>query len=253
MDENSLLYWYPKIRDLVPTPKTAWVKIPENAWAVEWLWKPVPKSFKSKLRQVARDIGYPLFMRTDYFSGKHNYKDTCYVESEDKLMFNLIRLIEANEMTGIVGLPISAIVLRELVELDWRFHAFVGELPIAPEVRYFIKKNKVQCCHFYWVEDAIRFVKEKIDWRKELAEMKDEAMSDTEHRKYANRVAKVIDGYWSIDFAKSRSSDWYLIDMAIGNESYHPSDCKFLSREEREVMLIIEGRKRSILSDIGEL
>jgi len=29
VDKNSLLYWYPKIKDIVPAPKTDWVELPE--------------------------------------------------------------------------------------------------------------------------------------------------------------------------------------------------------------------------------
>ena len=241
-DRNSLLYWSPKVKNLAPVPETVWVEIEDRV--VEWLDKGIPEDFINKLKERAKEIGYPLFMRTDQFSGKHSYKNTCYVKSEDNLRRNLFRLIEENECASVVGLPVNAIVLRKFIELDWRFHAFSG-LPIAVEVRYFIRDNDVQCWHFYWPEDAIRFVEEDVDWRSELHNMVVEAELDVDiHMKYAKRVAREIDGYWSIDFARAKSGEWYLIDMAIGEESYHPSECEFLTHEEREEMLIYEGKKK---------
>lgn len=244
MNKNSLLYWFPKVKNLVPVPETVWVEIPENTWVVEWLDGGIPREFINKLKEKARGIGYPLFMRTDQFSGKHDYRDTCYVKSEDNLARNLFRLIEANECADVVGLPVNAIVLREFIELDWRFHAFSG-LPIATEVRYFIRNNDVQCWHFYWPEDAIKFVEEDIDWRSELRDMMAEAKTDEHiHMRYAKKIARNVDGYWSVDFARAKNGKWYLIDMAIGEESYHQSECKYLSDEERERMLIYEGKKK---------
>ena len=110
---NSLLYWYPKVKDLVPTPKTVWLEV---GCTVEWLDSGVPKVVIEKLKELAKEIGYPLFMRTDEASGKHDYVNTCYVESEDKLPRNLYRLIEENFMHDLWP---KAIVLREFIELDW--------------------------------------------------------------------------------------------------------------------------------------
>jgi len=41
----------------------------------------------------------------------------------------------------------------------------------------------------------------------------------------ASKIAQVFDGYWSIDFCRARNGQWYCIDMAEGNRSWHPK-CK---------------------------
>ena len=48
---------------------------------------------------------------------------------------------------------------------------------------------------------------------------------------YAERIGKVLGGYWSIDFAKGRNGTWYFIDAARGEVSYHVPDCKLGVRQ----------------------
>jgi len=236
-DKNSLLYWFPKIRNLgIPLPRTEIIPFSEEE-ALRWLdgdSTPIER-IRDRLFESARKLGFPLFLRTDYFSSKHSYITTCFVESEEKLLRNLVNLIDNSFSVGIFGLPIKAIVLREFIELDWKFKAFL-KLPIAPERRYFIKNGKVLCHHPYWPEDAIRFYPHFHDdpyyapdnWRELLAEMNKETPEEIKLlTDYAERVAKTMDGFWSIDFAKARNGKWYLIDMAVGEESWHPKGCKY--------------------------
>ena len=39
---------------------------------------------------------------------------------------------------------------------------------------------------------------------------------------YATTIAQELDGEWSVDFMLGRNSVWYMIDMAIADQSYHP-------------------------------
>lgn len=241
VDKSSLLYWYPRIKDIVPTPKTVWVEIPENEFPLAWVDKGIPENIKKELKSKAEQIGYPLFMRTDHFSAKHSYEYTCYVQNESKLIPNLMELIQMSYCADVLGLPLDAIVLREFLELDSEFRAFGGRLPIAVEVRWFIKNGDVQCCHFYWMENAIRFP-DKPDWEERLERMKKRAYDELDiHKKLALKIAKVMDGYWSVDFARTKSGEWICIDMALGEQSYHPSSCPYLSEEERRIMMEYEN------------
>ena len=223
-ERNNFQYWYPKVLELdIPTPKAEIITL--DRWDVDqmgiyrWIYHGFPKSLERELKRRAKSIGYPLFMRTDKFSGKHYYSETCFVEDEDSLIYNLRNLIESAILRD---LTTTAIVLREYVELDWSFKAFLGQLPIAPEVRYFIKDGEILCSHFYWTEDAIEHANRE-DWKwilKLLEELtKDEA---ERHCELAEKVASKFEGYWSVDFARTRRGEWILIDMAIGEVSWHP-------------------------------
>jgi len=219
-ERNSFLYWYPKIEHIAPTPRSVWLEIDFD---FSWIEDGVPERVVSAFKRLARELDpidpYPLFMRTDVNSGKHDFKNTCYVESEDKLELNLNNLIVDTVTKDLFP---RAIVLREFVELDWKFKAFWGELPIAPEVRVMIRDGEVERWFFYWPEDAIRRP-DRENWRELLAEMRRIAEKEQEYfLGVAKRVAQEFDGYWSVDFARSRKHVWLLIDMALGEISWRP-------------------------------
>jgi len=226
-ERNSLTYWYPKVVETgVPTPKTVWVDL--SRWLgrkgsiLSWLLEGLPPSLVSELRKTADSMGYPVFMRTDHFSGKHHYSETCYVETRDDLIYNLKNLLDYSIM---LGLRVGAIVFREMLELDYRYRAFQG-LPIAPEVRYFIRDGVVEEWFFYWPEDAIQ-LPDREDWKDLHSEMRELCKEEEDiHRKLVERVAKKFDGYWSVDFARLRDGRWVLIDMALGEVSWHPKRSK---------------------------
>jgi hypothetical protein len=39
---------------------------------------------------------------------------------------------------------------------------------------------------------------------------------------YAQTIADAVDGYWSVDFCKAKDGRWIFIDMAVGEDSWHP-------------------------------
>jgi len=231
---SSLLFWFPKIKNLgIPVPKTEVLEI-ERWDFLRWLWgeRSIDK-YIPRIVEKARKIGYPLFLRTDQASGKHSWKEACYIKSEKDLLKNLARVIEFNETATIIGLPYKALVFREYIDLDWKFKAFWGEMPVAKERRYFIKNGRVLCHHPYWIEDAI--LRPSVEnWRDLLKELNHETDEEIKLLSgYAERVAKVLDGYWSVDFACARDGKWFLIDMAVGEISWHP-DCPIKKEEDEK-------------------
>lgn len=222
-----MLYWYPKIKDLpIPQPKTGFVLKDEHWW--DYLdGRQFSKKDMSVLKKAMVKIGYPIFMRTDLASGKHQYLRSSYVEKRRDVQPALYNLIEQNALRDLF---FNTIIIREFLYLDYRFKAFDG-LPIAPERRYFIKDGKVICHHPYWIEEAIQFYEhskqwENTNWRKSLKEMNTESEVEVKIlSNHAELVGTMLDGYWSIDFAKDKSGTWWLIDMALGEKSWHPC-CK---------------------------
>jgi hypothetical protein len=181
------------------------------------------------IKVLAKSLRYPIFLRTDLASGKHSYKDSCYVLSEKNLERNLAGVIEFNQCADIMGLPFEAIVVREFIKLEAPFKAFWGELPIAKERRYFIKDGKIDGRYPYWPEGAIKRVEDTSDlpnnWKKRLTRINKMTFGERKLLShYAELVAEVLDGYWSIDFAKGQNGKWYLIDMATGERSWRPDD-----------------------------
>lgn len=245
---NSLLFWFPKVKGLgIPTPKTRWVEFPSSL--ARGILNRVENDVKDfepyleKMKTEAKLIEYPVFIRTDMASAKHAWKKAAFVRHEGKLFDHILETIEFNEMAGMLGLNYKAIVIREFLELDWRFKFSYGEMPVAKERRYFIKDGAVLCHHPYWIKEAI-LNDHKNDgtrsllgyfphmlpntWEKMLEEINTETSEEiTLLSSYALKVAKVFDGYWSVDFACKRDGEWVLIDMALGRASYHVKNCKY--------------------------
>jgi hypothetical protein len=100
-------------------------------------------------------------------------------------------------------------------------------MPVNPERRYFINDGKVLCHHPYWIQAAI--TKPSIEnWQEVLAEINTETTEEVQLLSgYAELIAKELPGFWSIDFCKAKNGQWYLIDMATGEHSWHPEDCPY--------------------------
>jgi hypothetical protein len=230
-EKNSLLYWYPRLRHLnVVMPQTEIVKISERLVQVVDGDFSVLEKYWPEITKKANKIGFPLFMRTDEFSGKHNWKNTCYVAKESDLKQHIRNLIEDSYCADLLGLPIRALVFRAYIPMKNLFTAFHGQMPVNPEMRFFIKDGKVLCKHWYWVIEAIEQGtqegelpdnwKEILIAERNLLSVEEIVLLTNE----AQKVANLFTGFWSVDFCKSKVGAWILIDMALGSMSWHP-DC----------------------------
>ena len=233
-DKNSMLFWYPKIAklaDQVPQPKTQILEVDSNlCWSCLDGKPDFQKRYGEKIEEIVNNFGYPFFLRTDYCSGKWDWEESCFVPSLKKLLLHIFRVIEA---TALADKETNALVFREYIPMESKFRAFWGKLPISVERRYFIDCGKVLCHHPYWPEDAITQVEwtleEKIKktWKNLLVEMNQETKEEIlTLTKYCELVGKEMGGFWSVDFAKSEKGIWYLIDMALGKNSWHPACSK---------------------------
>lgn len=236
---NSLLVWFPKVAALrLPHPKTTWVDVGWEALQGLLDGKPLPANKAATILAVARAIGFPLFMRTDLISAKHQWRDTCYVATPEELIPHIGALVEAESCLFLRDGPSTAIVLREYVELFALFHAFNG-LPIARERRYFVEGGKVLCHHSYWPEEAIKdaFHVDQLpqNWKTLLLAVNNGMPGEhAELTAYAEAVSAALPGAWSVDFAYSAAGKWLLIDMATAAQSWHPEDCPTQRKETPE-------------------
>ena len=174
-----------------------------------------------RVGQASLEIGYPVFLRGDLTSGKHQYKKTCLVPSPTELRSHIWALIEASAIT-LDEVP-RAFVVRKLLTLEAPFTAFQG-LPIASARRYFIRDGHVECHHAYWPEDAIRFWDGQgpQGWRGQLARLNQELPNEiTTLTDYAECLGIALPGYWSVDFALDGVGRWWFIDAAKGEDSWH--------------------------------
>jgi hypothetical protein len=233
-DESSLLNWYPKIEGKVPTPATQVLKLTKEEYSNLYNLldgKPISKTLEKKIIKMARGMNEPFFLRSDQASGKHEWKDTCYVEDRAKIMQHVAALVEWHACADMMGVRFTALVFRDYLPLQSRFTAFNG-MPVAPEWRYFVRDGKNVCRHHYWVKDAI--------WNPSVTNWEElhEKMTHLSHReimlldKYATIFAENNPGYWSVDFALTHDFGWVLIDAARGEVSWHPAECIYNPQHE---------------------
>src|SRR5579885_1893562 len=144
-------------------------------------------------------------MRTDVSSGKHSWKNTCFISNRETIKGNLIHLCGEHELWEMLGVNYQAIVIREFLNLQTAFTAFSGEMPINKEFRFFIHNEKVRCAHFYWPEEAFdqHWARKAHDpdWKTKLQALNHLSHSEADVlSEYAQTVSRALPGYWSVDF-----------------------------------------------------
>lgn len=237
--KTSMLYWYPlstKAAGDINVPKTIILELqgvhPQMKSIIRKLFmmKNITKEEKeavSKLawtcRAFAEQIGYPLFIRNDYSSHKHEWSSTCYVTTKEKLFEQVYQQLELNIMSN---LNYNAIIFRELIDTRPIFYAF-DSMPVTKERRYFIKDGKVVCHHPYWPSEAFRNY-DLENWQIMLANMNREYPKEVDYlTKVAERISNLMPEFYSVDFLMDRKGKWWLIDMAEGEVSYHWKECQY--------------------------
>ena len=253
--ESSLLYWYPKVKDVLRTPKTAVLILSRkerDALRDALDGKGIPNSIIRKIHKYGDEIGYPLFLRSDQGSGKHEWRETCYVPDREVLIRHVIRLIEWHECAGIMGLQWNALVFRELIRFESIFASFWG-MPVARERRVFVRDGVVECIHPYWIEDSIIEDREAPlppNWKEQLKQLNDMSPEEIGQLSFMGKLfGEVIPGYWSVDFAYGTEGSWWLIDAARGEISWHPEDCKYCPEEQKPKPI----NSNSIIVKLAEL
>lgn len=220
---TSMLHWWPIVKDLgIPVPKTVWHEVSDFVAFISLMdGEPIPEVDKKGIIAAADSLGYPVFMRTDLYSGKHYWENNCYVPSRKILLQNVWNLTESSLL---VDLPLRAFVFREYIPPEESFTAFRNNTPIRKERRVFVRDGEIEEIFAYWPEHAMDTDYTKPsdpNWKAKLAAMNDLAQDDALLTTYAQTVAKCFEGYWSVDFMWARNQ-WYLIDMAVGEHSWHP-------------------------------
>lgn len=227
-DRNDMVYWFPLLAATgVAMPPTTIIRTDVNLINVLDGQKPAGfDEFIAELRAAADAFGYPVFLRTGLTSGKHDWRNTCHVPSPEALTQHVANLIEFSECVDMFGLPYQTWAIRTMLPLASEFTAFSG-FPVNKERRYFIGGGEVLCHHPYWPAGAVADGNPSDpDWRPKLETMNHESSKEVELLSGLSRiVSKAFDRRWSLDWAQDIHGDWYAIDMALAERSYHWPGC----------------------------
>lgn len=227
-DKTRLSYWFPLIRDAgLPVPKT--VIIPaltekEEGALYDLIGDGTPWPAFEDLCDTIADagdlVGWPCFLRTDYTSAKHSWREACFLPDRANVGRHVHNIAEFSAMADLMGLPMDRWVVRELLKTEPSFVAFDG-MPITREFRVFVKDGAVEHFQPYWPPDAIEGHTSTADWRVRLDALnaipEDEKTAVVALALSAN---KAVPGFWSVDCLWVPTRGWFITDMAEGEKSY---------------------------------
>lgn len=238
IEQNSMDYWWPRLQNVdVPVPYTKRVDaepVTIEEGTIHEMTMKIPDT--DELREAVLAVGGPdAFLRTDHASDKHGMASGSHVRylNETHLRRHAFSVAEHNETAGMMGIPYDSFYVREWLDLNASFTAFDG-LPIASELRYFIHDGEIHDYGFYWPHEAIRRPNDD-DWEAKLTDLREHALTEAEGgdnydgvpTQLTEMVAEEFNtGYWSVDFAETEHGEWYCIDMARGERSFHPDGCE---------------------------
>lgn len=223
MSKNCLSYWFPIIESAgLPVPKTRIVRTDL------YLGEGWPEATSSEDRQKFLDefgtacdeIGFPCFIRTGLFSDKWSWSESCYLYSKQYLTTHVDKIALESQLVDFIGLATDVWVARELIPTTPLFHAFRGCMPVVREFRFFVRDGAVEHIQPYWPEDSIR-QPSAPDWKERLhAASQLTGDEERELTRLAIQAGVSVGGYWSIDFLQASDGNWWLTDMALGENSF---------------------------------
>jgi hypothetical protein len=189
--------------------------------------------YKQEYREIAeaisefsKTIGVPFFLKRGNFSGKHCWKDACFVDSSDPevIIRHMTEIAVDAEMFWCD--PEYCFVARAMIPTKSAFKAFWGEMPVTKERRYFIRDGQVEFHHPYWPPFSIEtergeLLTQEPNWKALLAEVNRETPEEVEYlTEQSRKIASALPGYWSVDWLQDVDGNWWLIDMADGDTSF---------------------------------
>lgn len=238
---TSALFWYPRlqVQTELPLPLTEFVPYDHFRFMLFLEGDPEAANYGDYPREVAqavgtaiKAVGLPAFVRTDLSSAKHDGPASYRVMLPTDLLPVVSATVSDNEMKFWMAPDRNpqAFLVRQWLDLAGGFRAFgmhgqPGHL-IAREFRVFVYDDgREGCWHPYWPEHSIEDHRpDRDDWRDVLAEQS--RLDDTDRLDLLGMAAEAAGtlqrGSWSVDFAQDRDGDWWLIDMAVADESFHP-------------------------------
>lgn len=247
-NKNNMSYWLDKVKDCgINIPKTVIIPIDfelfkalnQDKYSEEFVaW--FNNRILSLLENSGLNIDGELFVKTGVYSGKFNF-EYCHVKenSKDKIGEHLLRVYYD-------GLNVGAncakeLVVREFIKNSKELPQIYNGMPLNTEFRLFydFTNRKVLGIFNYWDKETMIRAFSNCDWyakdletfkgyidvlEEEFNSHKDQAIELVDK---AMKNVEGLDGVWSVDLMYIDGVYW-LIDMAIGEESYYYSELESL-------------------------
>lgn len=248
---TSALAWLPHIATKLPTRVPRTRIIPYDHQAAVRTLESEDATYEppwAHIMEAVEAMGGIAFLRTDEGSAKHQGPKAYRITDEESMQRAFWMLVEDQEMKlWLEGGP-NVLLVREWLDLPGAFGSFRAfgeredpETPrhaVAREYRVFATAGRAICAHPYWPERAFEPLDKggelPSDWRERLRALYAEPMPDEllSLARDAARACADVHEAWSVDFARDRNGDHWLIDMAPMEASWHPEDCPNAPRSE---------------------
>lgn len=238
---SRLSNWYPTTKAIMGdrAPDTVIVETSLDFMPLmDGITVPGFDAFIADLDAAAESLGgYPVFLRSDHMSGKHEKTPTglppCFVHSKKDLIGSVLQIYEFTEMALWCSEGCDKWAVRKLLPSPAEVSGFFN-LPIGPEWRFIVRDGVIAIDGCYWPKEAIRHPC-WIDTRRELTPEEyityyDRLLSPFAPGKYEElialscQIATALGGDWSVDWMQAADGEWYLIDMADADRSWIPGE-----------------------------
>lgn len=235
LNPNSARFWFDASErvtseyDNLSVPETRFVEF-ELMKAVPLLEGQDPAGPTDEIEEHANKLGWPVFIRTDLTSAKKDGIKSVRATSNN----DILRCVASATRSSVLAqLRPSHLLVREWIDIESEFTAFEG-LPVGVEFRIFASPSETRCVHYYWPEESLRDVdcdlSEAKQLRNELENTEIPSFLNSaaqEAALYANRNTEIpSDTAWSVDVVRDTNGNWWLLDMALASDSWHPEQCR---------------------------
>ena len=237
IDKTALSWWFPRIEAAgLPVPRTTIIKMPREAQ--ESIWAAFDGKdggnafpFFVEIASAGDVLGWPCFLRTDHTSGKHSWRETCFLSSAGDLARHVYAIAEFSEMAGFPGLPWDGWAVREMLPtIPLGICLAFGDMPICREFRFFVEDGKVECWHPYWPLEALKqgaavsYDRSAVEGLFAALCSPGQTKDVVELNTLAARAGAALGGAWSVDILET-ARGWVVTDMAEAHKSYHWPGC----------------------------
>lgn len=221
-DRNSMLYWYPKIKDLgIPMPETEFFLLSEeeidSPMETDW----TPMSILSILQDIPtteiQERVQSLPTQTAHIRG--DYKASRLMGGEgreitmepQRIDYEVLELLDSLMMTRF---PTRAIAVREWLDLKTYGESYMSS--ICSEVRFIVDEGEVLGGFVDVYEDDFDRSFSEQDTQEILNDIESSLEADREQLvEWAEGAGKALGDSWSVDFIQDVEDNWYLTDMAL--------------------------------------
>lgn len=232
-DKTSMSYWFPLIEAAgLPVPKTVFVEMTDTARRMVYdvfdgkdTAEADTEPFFAQLTEIANEMGYPCFLRSDHTSNKHSWKRACFLESEKGIPAHVLAIAEFSEC---VWLPWDTWAVREMLPtIPYGLCPRYDDFPVCKEFRFFVNEGDVICWHGYWPLKALQDGGWEVDADEatayaELCSVDYPTLMEL--KDLASKAGVACGGAWSVDILETERG-WFITDMAEAHKSFHWEGC----------------------------